>query len=233
MMHWTDKLEKLPMKKLPMKILAAIALTLALAAHAAILPLHDAARRNDAAAIAELLDAGINPNMKDSQRYTALYIATDLGHIEAIVALLKGGANPNAVSGRYFYSPLHAAARRGHVKAIVALLDAGADPNAAHRGYFPLHAAAGHGHVEAILTLLDAGADPNENRGRLTPPARGDPGRQSRGHGRTAQPLDMALGRPRRPEFRERLRNNPPGVRGQAGRRGGHPHPARGRRDPI
>ena len=157
------------MKKLPMKILAAIALTLALAAHAAILPLHDAARRNDAAAIAELLDAGINPNMKDSQRYTALYIATDLGHIEAIVALLKGGANPNAVSGRYFYSPLHAAARRGHVKAIVALLDAGADPNAAHRGYFPLHAAAGHGHVEAILTLLDAGADPNENRGRLTP----------------------------------------------------------------
>ena len=157
------------MKKLPMKILAAIALTLALAAHAAILPLHDAARRNDAAAIAELLDAGINPNMKDSQQYTALYIATELGHIEAIVALLKGGADPKAVSGRWFYSPLHAAAGGGHVEAILTLLDAGADPNESRRDYFPLHAAAGGGHVEAILTLLAAGADPNANRGRETP----------------------------------------------------------------
>ena len=55
-------------------------------------------------------------------------------HVEAIDALLKGGANVNQLS-KSQGSPLWYAAMKNHREAVSALLDAGADP---HLGVSPL-----------------------------------------------------------------------------------------------
>ena len=55
-------------------------------------------------------------------------------HVEAIDALLKGGANVNQLD-KDQVSPLWLAARYNHREAVSALLDAGADP---HLGKSPL-----------------------------------------------------------------------------------------------
>ena len=51
-------------------------------------------------------------------------------HVEAIDALLKGGANVNQLS-KSQGSPLWYAAMKNHREAVSALLDAGADPHLA------------------------------------------------------------------------------------------------------
>ena len=58
-----------------MKTFAALALTLALTAHAAATPLHDAARQGDVTAIATLLDAGADPNAQDDRGVAPLHDA--------------------------------------------------------------------------------------------------------------------------------------------------------------
>ena len=118
-----------------MKTLAAavfLVLTLALAAHdSTATPLYDAARNNDAAAIADLTAAGADPSA-EKHGLTPLYVAASKGHVAAITALLAAGADPNVPASAQRVSgatPLHPAAGRGHVAAVTALLAAGANPN--------------------------------------------------------------------------------------------------------
>lgn len=122
------------------KTFAALAFTLVVAALAAAAPLHDAAEKNDLAAILALLGAGAGPNAKDgAYGWSPLHWAIYRGGIEGIAALLGTGADPNAKDGTYGTSPLHMAAERGDAETIAALLGAGADPNAKHHtGLIPL-----------------------------------------------------------------------------------------------
>ena len=79
-----------------MKTLAALAFTLVVAALAAAAPLHDAAEKNDLAAILALLGAGADPNAKDeADGWSPLHWAIYRGGIASIAALLGAGADPN------------------------------------------------------------------------------------------------------------------------------------------
>ncbi len=104
----------------------------------------------------------INLRLND-QRYDygnrPLHVAAENGRVEAILALLAGGANIEGVNNNG-ETPLHVAARWGRVEAILALLARGATIEAVDSySNRPLHFAAANGRVEAIRTLLARGAN--------------------------------------------------------------------------
>jgi hypothetical protein len=72
--------------------------------------LRDAAHRNEPEQIAALLAAGVNVNAADYDGRTALHIAASDGHVDAVVALLKGGADRTVVD-RFGSMPIHDAQR--------------------------------------------------------------------------------------------------------------------------
>jgi len=93
---------------------------------------------------------------------TELIEAATNGEAEKVQALLKAGADPNAIDG-YYISALMRAAGEGHTGAVKALLDGGANVNMTSLwlGQTALMAAADGGHAEVVKTLLLAGADVN------------------------------------------------------------------------
>ena len=83
------------------------------------------------------------------------------GDLEAVRALLRGGADVNAAQGDGM-TALHWAARLGESELVEVLLYAGAKLDAGTRigRYTPLHIAAREGRESVVRVLLDAGADP-------------------------------------------------------------------------
>ena len=59
-------------------------------------PLHAAAWKSDAAAIAVLIETGADPNARNLFGWTPLYSAAGNGNAAAIAALLDAGADPGA-----------------------------------------------------------------------------------------------------------------------------------------
>jgi len=109
--------------------------------------------------VKRLLDAGVDPNVKDRDR-TPLHYAAEEGHVEVVKLLLDRGANPN-VQDSLGYTPLHLAAERGHVEVVKLLLEHGANVHLkTSAGHTPLHLAVRH--CPVVHLLLDAGADPND-----------------------------------------------------------------------
>lgn len=129
--------------------------------------------------LAEKLDA----HVKSAELYEALYIASALGSIDTLLALLQAGADVNA-KGAYTCTSLVIASAKGHLAAVRLLLQHKADPNVCsphHMYSSPLQAAASVGtmselgsrqlereshsaandRAEITRLLLDAGADPN------------------------------------------------------------------------
>ena len=92
--------------------------------------------------------------------YTALYMASSKGHIDAVRALLAAGANVDALTSRGA-TPLWIAAACGHADVVRALLAVGAYVETPCDSKRPLHVASLQGHVVAATLLLDAGADAN------------------------------------------------------------------------
>jgi ankyrin repeat protein len=111
---------------------------------------------------------------------TALLFAARDGHIEAVTALLDGGANIDHVSGGDASSPIVIAIANGHYTLGQYLLDRGADPNVANLdGVAPLYATVNMRYapvswapnpridqevvdsLELMQALLEAGAEPN------------------------------------------------------------------------
>ena len=65
-----------------------------------------AARKGDAAAVAKLLDAGVDPNARTEYGATALHYAADKGHVEVVKVLIARKANVNAKDTFYSATPL-------------------------------------------------------------------------------------------------------------------------------
>lgn len=97
----------------------------------------------------------------DREGATPLHDAARAGHVQAIVALIRGGADVNAPD-RFGATPLHRAASRGGSEAVDLLLRSGASPALADRfGCTPLHVAAREHQPEVVQLLMNKGANPN------------------------------------------------------------------------
>jgi len=96
-----------------------------------------------------------------------LAVAVKARDIKQVLALLKGGADPNRHSS--YGAPINEAATLGPPEIVVALLDAGADPDMrGFAGVSPLHAAALSGQSAITRILVERGAqvDALDNLGR-------------------------------------------------------------------
>jgi len=118
-----------------------------------------------AAEVKACLKAGKDPNARTRRVWrgsTLLHLAAGSNeNPEVIIALLDGGADPNARREDGF-TPLHDAALFSKTPEVIkALLDGGADPNTqAEYGEAPLHYAVSSENPEVIITLLYADANP-------------------------------------------------------------------------
>ena len=124
--------------------------------------LHEAARANDTAAIAELIAQGADVNARTGgYDNTPLHYAA-AGSADTINTLIELGADPNA-RDRYRQTPLHiAAGYNPNPDAIMLLLEAGGDVEARDAyDHTPLHAAARAVNPAALVALVENGADPN------------------------------------------------------------------------
>jgi uncharacterized protein len=109
-------------------------------------------------------------NEVDADGTTALHWAAHRSDLEAVKALLEGGADVNATN-RYGVRPAYLAAENGDAPIMRVLLEAGADADAVFaEGETLLMTAARTGDVATIETLIAAGADVDalESRGGQT-----------------------------------------------------------------
>jgi ankyrin repeat protein len=147
--------------------LASAVLTVVLltaAAPAAEVPLVEAARRGDVAAVRTLLQGGANPSAAQGDGLTALHVAAEVGNLEIARMLIAGRADIEAKSRLGGYTPLHLAAGNAHTEVVRALLQARANPRAVTTtgGVTPLHLAAKALNGElAVRALVEAGAPVN------------------------------------------------------------------------
>ena len=86
--------------------------------------------------IGYLLQAGANPNQRDTKGMTVLMVAADRADTESVRLLLQYKADVNIQAGPYRWTALHIACRRAladrqpsTLEILKALLRAGADPN--------------------------------------------------------------------------------------------------------
>jgi ankyrin repeat protein len=148
------------MRRLPLLILY---ITFTMACHyGPNSPAAAAASGGDMAGMKRMLDAGLDPNARDSAGYTPLIAAARAGNVEMIRLLTSRGANPNLSDAAVnSWTPLLHAVHKSQPRAITALLDAGANPNDADpHGTTPLMMAAGYGYTDIVKILLTHKANP-------------------------------------------------------------------------
>jgi ankyrin repeat protein len=134
-------------------------------------PLHWAARKGDASAVDELLQAGACANVFDKEGRTPLFDACLGSFIACAERILVFGGDVDAPGPRG-YQPIHAATKEGSAKLISLLLlhKAELDASNNHFGATPLQQAVGHSNVRGCRHLLDLGADiEHEDRDGDTP----------------------------------------------------------------
>ena len=142
----------------PPLVLSLLALA-SLAAAGLDVPLVDAVKAADTAAVRALLAQRVDVNASEADGTTALHWAVYKGDVESAQLLLRAGADAEA-RNRYGVTPLVLASGRGIAPIVEALLEAGADPNTSlPEGETVLMAAARSGNVEVLRLLLAGGAD--------------------------------------------------------------------------
>jgi ankyrin len=141
-------------------------------------PLLRAAKAQDAAAIALLLDHGAMMDLPNNQGMVPILAAAGLGSsdrdtrgnyraldiqdraIASLDTLLKHGADVNAKAGRQQQLPIHGAAQWGWTQVVAYLIDKGADVNAADsRGLTALDYAMGRGAANGRGEVRQEAAD--------------------------------------------------------------------------
>lgn len=125
-------------------------------------PLQLASRRSEAAIVATLLQAGANPERRDSAGLSSFLAAIFGGADEEVTdMLLKAGADPSAQDSRGV-SALHFAAIRGDIKLMHWLLRNGIECDLqTEHGTTALMLASKRGSLDATLILLACRANPN------------------------------------------------------------------------
>ncbi len=109
-------------------------------------------------AVKLFLDAGMNPNVKDNDGWTALLFAEDNNHLETVKTLLAKGADINA-RDTYGNTALMYASIHGHTDIVQVLLTKDADVNAKTKdGKTALMYAIDQEHDDIVSLLKNAGA---------------------------------------------------------------------------
>ena len=125
------------------------------------LPLVDAVKQKDAAAVRALLQKRVDVNAPEGDGATALHWAAYADEAELVTLLLAAGAKAD-VANDLQITPLHLAASNGNATIITALLQKGANPHAtSETGVTPLMEAARSGSVDAVRALVSRGANVN------------------------------------------------------------------------
>lgn len=124
--------------------------------------LHAAAAKGDTAEIERLIAAGEKPNIQDSKSRTPLHVAAFFRHHDAARALLRLGANPNALEADR-YDIVTIAAVANDLEMLKLALDGGASARNVTSRYdgTALIAAAHLGHAEVVRVLIAAKAPLN------------------------------------------------------------------------
>ncbi len=127
--------------------------------------LHEAIAQYDPSAAEGLIEAGADPNLRDSHDRTPLHIAVTsfgLRKLDVMRLLLLKGADPN-LRDDAGASPLDEAAWGGWAAKVTLLLDGGAkiDTWDTKTGATPLNEAAFKGHISVVELLLARGANAN------------------------------------------------------------------------
>ena len=124
--------------------------------------LHDAAARGDVAEIEKLVAEGEKPDIQDGNSRTPLHVAVFRRHHAAARALLRLGADPNALDAQS-YDIVTIAAVDNDLEMLKIALEGGGNPRAITSPYdgTALIAAAHRGHVEVVRALIAAKAPLN------------------------------------------------------------------------
>jgi len=123
-------------------------------------PLHIAARSGDKELVQALIADGIDVNLKNRWRQTALYLAAHIsGDMEIVQILINAGADLN-VKDRWGCVMLHYAAEHGRKELAALLISNGVDVNTTgNLGETPIETAMNSNHTEIVEFLLSKGAD--------------------------------------------------------------------------
>ena len=125
------------------------------------LPLIDAVRSGDVAAVRALLDQTADVDARAVDGATALHWAVHEQRLPIVELLLDAGADVTAMN-RYGVHPASLAAENGDAATLERLLDAGVDPDTTMPGGETLlMTAARTGDPDTVRVLLAHGADPN------------------------------------------------------------------------
>jgi ankyrin repeat protein len=127
-------------------------------------PLYQAAMEGHDHIIRILLAHSADPEVASVHGgYLPLHVAAERGYVDAVKALLSGGADIRAKATKG-WTALHLAAQNGHGEVVARLLEHDVDINAqgGRVGQTPLYNAAFRGHDHIIKLLLDKGADPRK-----------------------------------------------------------------------
>jgi ankyrin repeat protein len=161
--------------------------------------LHDAASRDDVAAVEALLAEGVEIDARDEDGETPLIRAILEDHIDVVELLIAHGADVMVRNERGL-TPLHAGAYSGSAEVARLLLDHGAalEDRANVSGATPLMVAAEENHVTVAELLITRGADLGiPDRDGFTPltqawaKKRTEMVRLLKRHGATCQPVEF------------------------------------------
>ena len=124
--------------------------------------LHEAAAKGDVAEIERLIQDGEKPNLQDSKSRTPLHVAAYMKQHAAARALIRLGANPNALEIER-YDIVTIAAASNDIEMLKLALEGGASAKNITSRYdgTALIAAAHLGHAEAVKILIAAKAPLN------------------------------------------------------------------------
>lgn len=129
--------------------------------------LMQAIRKNDPAAVAALLEAGADKEMRDADGKTLLLLALSLRSLDAAAALIDAGADVNAQDS-ISDSPFLYAGAEGLTDIVRRCMKAGADYSVYNRyGGSALIPACERGHVDTVAAILEDKSFPVDHINRL------------------------------------------------------------------
>lgn len=111
-----------------------------------------AVRKGDAKAVEDFLNKGVSVEAKWRYDQTALFPASDRGHVEVVKVLLAHGANVNAEDSFYHATPMTWATSNDHPEVVQLLLEKGAKGKGDALGY-----AVDKKHPELVEWILKQG----------------------------------------------------------------------------